>query len=206
MILSGETPKMTIRPYPATGYTRLPWKNGSGQTDEICLLPDGASRARFDIRVSSAPITAPGGFSAFPGVDRVITLIEGKELSLSFAEETVTLNPFVPFGFDSGLAPVGDPRDGPVRVLNMMADRARWKIAETRLLKGPACLDPSLGGSLFLVALAPASLAAGKERCDLAAFDSALVEGAAQIALPDADTARPGAIAYFLTPAEPQPA
>nr|WP_309504387.1 HutD family protein [uncultured Roseovarius sp.] len=191
---------MTIHPYPATGYTRLPWKNGSGETDEICLLPDDATREKFDIRVSSAPITSSGVFSTFPGVDRVITLIEGKALSLVFAEQTVTLTPFEPFSFDSGLAPLGDPGEGPVRVLNVMVNRARWIISETRILKGPARLDPSFGGFRFVFALAPMSLAAGDNQFNLAAYDSALVEGEAQINLPSTNTALAGGVVYFLDP------
>ncbi len=193
---------MTIRFYPAADYVRLPWKNGAGRTDEICLLPDGATRDRFEIRVSSAPITSRGRFSAFPGADRVITLIEGRELALEFERETVTLKPFQPCAFDTGLAPVGNPGGGAVRVVNMMANRAHWAIADTRVLTDDARLEPGPGGLIFVIALdGPCHVQSGKDKIALAAFDSALVEDIAELTIAGADGVTPRGIAYILTPA-----
>lgn len=193
---------MTTHPYPATGYTRLPWKNGSGQTDEICLLPDGASRERFEIRVSSAPILERGVFSSFPGADRVITLIEGQGLSLEFADETLTLAPFEPQRFDSRRAPMGTPQGGPVRVVNLMADRAHWSIDEARVLRGEERLDPGAGGRVFVIALNGAcAVAAGGAQIALDPFDSALVEGPATLSPARVDGTTARGIAYLLSPA-----
>lgn len=55
----------------------VPWKNGGGLTQEIVCWPPGAGMSEFQWRVSVASIDAGGPFSVFPGVDRVILLLEG---------------------------------------------------------------------------------------------------------------------------------
>lgn len=57
--------------------TPAPWKNGGGLTQEIICWPPGAGLSDFHWRVSVAGIHAGGPFSVFPGVDRVILLLEG---------------------------------------------------------------------------------------------------------------------------------
>ena len=54
------------------------WRNGAGETREICCFPP-ATRD-FHWRASIASIAANGEFSLFPGVERVITLLEGGEV------------------------------------------------------------------------------------------------------------------------------
>lgn len=135
---------LSSRPYPdsplhlaASEYVSLPWKAGRGTTEEICLLPESATREAFGLRISSAPILEPGVFSAFSGVDRVITLIEGPGLALEFGDRTVRLDPLCPYRFDSGLTPDGRPLGGAGRVVNVMAARSRWSIAAARVALGP---------------------------------------------------------------------
>ena len=54
------------------------WRNGAGETREICCFPP-ATRD-FHWRASIATIASNGEFSSFPGVDRVITLLDKCEL------------------------------------------------------------------------------------------------------------------------------
>lgn len=110
-------------------YQTLPWKTGTGSTDEVWLWPSQATRDEFSIRISRAPILSKGTFSSFPGADRIITLIEGDALSLTFEEDLQELRPFAPFLFDTGRAPIGDPYAGPVRVFNVMAKREDWRLS-----------------------------------------------------------------------------
>lgn len=56
------------------------WRNGGGETREIVSFPPGASE--FGWRASIATIAASGDFSRFPGIDRVITLIDGEPVAL----------------------------------------------------------------------------------------------------------------------------
>lgn len=57
------------------------WRNGGGETREIISWPQGT--AEFDWRASIATIAADGPFSAFPGIDRSITLLSGEGVHLS---------------------------------------------------------------------------------------------------------------------------
>lgn len=145
---------MAVRPLPATGYVALPWKNGTGVTEEVCLLPETATRDRFDLRVSRATIAAPGLFSAFPGVERTITLIEGEGLVLDFDGREVPLDRWQSHTFDSGLTPDGRPRGGPVRVLNVMAARTIWRVSPARVLTGALDLVVAPGALTVVFGLA----------------------------------------------------
>lgn len=78
------------------------WRNGAGETREICcFLP---RRGIFPRRASIASIASNGEFSAFPGVDRVITLLEGGEVTLDAGRAFChTLKHHQPYGFAGDL-------------------------------------------------------------------------------------------------------
>ncbi|MBV8665265.1 MAG: HutD family protein [Burkholderiaceae bacterium] len=61
-----------------------PWKNGGGVTRELACHPAGASFDDFAWRVSIADVNRSGPFSAFPGIDRIITLLDGDGMLLQF--------------------------------------------------------------------------------------------------------------------------
>lgn len=175
---------MTIRYLPATDYIAMPWKNGTGSTDEICLLPAGASRERFDLRVSRATISTPGVFSAFPGVERAITLIEGEGLALRFDDHTEELGIGRPYLFDSGLTPVGVPAGGPVRVVNVMAARNVWRLASARVLAAGTVLRPEPGGlDVVFAPLGSSGLSDPQAAVALAQGDCALLDAPGDLTL-----------------------
>jgi environmental stress-induced protein Ves len=77
-----------------------PWKNGGGVTREIAASPAGAGLETFDWRVSLADVAKGGPFSSFPGVDRVITVVEGPGMALTVDGVTYELaDRFRPFAF-----------------------------------------------------------------------------------------------------------
>lgn len=78
-----STPMLRL---PANERRRQPWKNGGGVTTEVCAFPAGSSIDDFQWRISLAEVTSAGPFSRFPGVDRVLTVLEG-ELELRFDGE-----------------------------------------------------------------------------------------------------------------------
>ena len=74
------------------------WRNGAGETREICCFPP-ATRD-FHWRASIASIAGNGEFSLFPGIERVITLLEGSEVTLeSQGAFSHTLRQHQPFSF-----------------------------------------------------------------------------------------------------------
>ena len=107
-------------------YKAVPWKNGGGVTNDVLLLPKGSTQDNFDIRLSLAPIVTEGAFSAFPGIDRHITLLSQQALSLVFGNDVRVLKRLEPMYFDSGLQPTSKLADGAVQVFNIMTRRGRW--------------------------------------------------------------------------------
>lgn len=121
-----------------------PWKNGGGLTREIVCQPEGASVQDFDWRVSLAQIAANGPFSAFPGIDRVITLLEGDGVRLGAANagpapeqpleqpldhrpnhqlDHLLDTPWAPFAFPGEVAIEARLLGGPCLDLNVMTRR-----------------------------------------------------------------------------------
>ena len=84
-----------------TELTATPWKNGGGVTRELACTPAGATFDDFLWRVSIADVNQSGPFSAFPGIDRIITLLDGDGMHLAFdngATHDLT-TPLTPYRF-----------------------------------------------------------------------------------------------------------
>ncbi|MDQ2140705.1 HutD family protein [Alcaligenaceae bacterium B3P038] len=128
--------------FDATTSATVPWRNGGGTTCELLTLAaaDGgngdvpAGDGAFDARVSLATIAQPGPFSAFPGIDRQITLIDGPGVRLTAengAFDHRLEQALVPFAFDGGMALDATwAKDSAgsgtaARVLNVMTRRGR---------------------------------------------------------------------------------
>ena len=95
-----------------------PWRNGGGQTRELLTWPETGD---WRLRISLADIEKDGPFSAFPGVTRWFTVVQGQGVVLRFGDRTETLGPgSAPLRFDGGAAPGCSLIDGPTRDLNLM--------------------------------------------------------------------------------------
>lgn len=94
-----------------------PWRNGSGVTREIAL---GGAATEPAWRLSIADVTAPGGFSAFPGMERTFTVIEGDVVELTVDGVARRLERFRPFRFDGGSTTSCALPTGACRALNVM--------------------------------------------------------------------------------------
>lgn len=139
-------------------HRRVPWKNGGGVTTELAVEP--APGGRFVWRVSIADVVEPGPFSAFPGYDRLIAVVEGDGMRLSVdgaaPVERRRLDPAFAF---PGEAPVWcEPTAGPIRDVNLMLDRASATGALTLLAgdtghraAGDVLLVHALAGALSVI-------------------------------------------------------
>lgn len=137
-----------------------PWKNGGGVTREIvCHVPD-AGTATFDWRVSIAHIAANGPFSLFPGVDRVITLLEGSGVRLRSSSDPSSRAVRIDHLLNSPLEPFSFPGDVPVEAellgsdchdFNVMTRRSSC-YAQVHVCRGAASLDAAPGGVLMATA------------------------------------------------------
>jgi hypothetical protein len=116
---------MHVRHLKPADYRAMPWKNGVGQTLEIALGPEGAGMDDFLWRLSIAQVAQSGPFSAFPGVDRTLTVLKGEGLKLDFSEgdDLVVDVPWRPASFDGGRPCQGRLIGGSVEDFNVMTRR-----------------------------------------------------------------------------------
>ncbi|GAA4093759.1 HutD family protein [Nocardioides kongjuensis] len=146
--MSTETSTTITR---AADLKQVPWRNGQGMTTEIAL---GGSPDDFTWRVSLAEVAQSGDFSAFPGIDRIIVLIEGPSMRLQLPGHTQVLRTDEPFAFDGGV-PVQCTVDQPTRDLNVMTRRgaARATLDVLVLVAGAPPLVVPASGTVVLVVL-----------------------------------------------------
>ncbi|MFE3836300.1 HutD/Ves family protein [Pseudogemmobacter sonorensis] len=120
--------------YPVRGRVFRPWKNGGGETAEIAVSPAGTGFDGFDWRVSTAWVASDGPFSSFPGIDRVLTVIEGGPMVLEIDASRITLDAGSPPLAFAGEAPVMALLTGPPLLdFNVMCRRPM----RARVEKGP---------------------------------------------------------------------
>lgn len=144
---------MTVHRFDRATLLATPWKNGGGVTREIVCQPPGAGMDRFDWRVSIAHIESSGPFSAFAGVDRVITLLEGAGVRLHSTDgafDHALDTPMVPFAF-AGEAPVtGTLLGGDCHDFNVMTRRSACR-AQVQVCRSAAELPSASAGLLMAV-------------------------------------------------------
>lgn len=130
-----------------------PWKNGGGVTWEVAISPDGAALDAFDWRLSIAEVASSGPFSSFPGIDRVLTVIEGEGLRLRVeGADPVTLGQSSPpLAFAGDAACIADLTAARIRDFNVMVRRAAHRAA-VRRVTGPIEIT-NTGGVLGALAL-----------------------------------------------------
>ncbi|MER6303917.1 HutD family protein [Kitasatospora sp. NPDC001539] len=167
MTTSGRIQLLRADERPAT-----PWLNGGGVTREVAGFPAGAGLDGFDWRVSLADVASAGPFSRFPGIDRVITLVEGAGMALTVdGGEQVIDAPFRPFAFAGDATTDCRLLGGPVVDFNVMTRRGRVE-ATVDLLGAPGPLAVPPAATVLLVCLAGSATLDGTE---LARFDAALL-------------------------------
>ena len=126
------------------------WRNGAGETREICCFPP-ATRD-FHWRASIASIAANGEFSLFPGVERVITLLEGGEVTLEESNTfTHTLKQHQPFTFAGDKVVKAKLTEGQMSMdFNIMTRRDVCQ-AKVRVADRPFTTFGSRGGVVFVI-------------------------------------------------------
>jgi len=97
----------------------VPWANSGGTTRVVAVdgEPDWAWR------LSIADIEAPGAFSSYPGVDRVLVQLSDRRLLLDLDGAVTELGRFGSVAFDGALPVSCEIPDGPTRDLNLMTRR-----------------------------------------------------------------------------------
>ncbi|MDQ0767474.1 environmental stress-induced protein Ves [Pseudarthrobacter defluvii] len=102
-----------------------PWRNGGGVTREIAR--QGSEDGGFDWRVSIADVAKAGDFSAFLGMERVLTVIDGELLLLTVDGAEHPLEKYRPYRFDGGAATTAKLPTGDIRDLNVITRTAAYR-------------------------------------------------------------------------------
>jgi environmental stress-induced protein Ves len=163
-----------------------PWKNGGGMTTELVTGGDRAGPDGWSWRISMADVAQDGPFSPFPGVDRLICVVEGEGMDLLFQDGMrLPLERDRVMAFPGDVPAQGRLREGPVRDFNLMANRARHRI-ELSIGHGVASTVRGLGpGEVMLIHALEGpcvvSLSGGKPET-LDPGVSLLLEGEARVA------------------------
>jgi uncharacterized protein len=169
---------MNARVLRATDYRRMRWKNGGGWTTELAAST-GAEVGDFDWRVSIAEIQSDGAFSAFPGCDRYIALLEGPGMELQFeSAEAIRLDHRLRFVRFSGEAKTyGRLLGGAVRDFNVIVRRdAIHAEVLHRPLVGPMVFLPEAATTWFVYLVAGQAMLKDAAGMQIEAGESLLLE------------------------------
>lgn len=163
----------------AEAFRAMPWRNGGGTTWEIACgrFPLGLEAA-WHWRFSLADIAAGGPFSAFPDVDRLLTLVSGAGIYLTIdgaPPRRLHAGEDIEFpgeaGVDCTLV------DGPTRDLNLMVDRRAARLVPAR---GESAMALGSGDIAVLYALEEVCLRSNAGPIVIAQGDALIGEGEAR--------------------------
>ena len=158
-----------LTPLPPESFRSKPWKNGGGVTLDIAdASRPGADPAGWEgmiWRLGRTAIVQPGPFSDLTGYERLQAVIVGSGLVLDGPDGEIDLRqPLRPVRYDGGISLVSRLENGPVEVVNLIADRALCTVDLVVPVAGEA--TPLSGGIHILYA--PGEAVRG--RCDRDVF------------------------------------
>lgn len=103
------------------------WANGGGVTRQIAAGPSSATGTNWDWRISIAEVAKAGPFSTMPGVDRIITVVEGDLIALTVDGAEQALEKYRPFRFSGDSETTASLPTGALKDLNLMTRRGAFK-------------------------------------------------------------------------------
>lgn len=114
-----------IRHLTPADYTTMAWANGKGSTIEM-LRAEEAGALKW--RISRASVVENGDFSAFPGIERNLTVLTGPGFDLVGGGLRIAARPLVPVSF---------PGDVPIRAEAVAAPSDDFNVMTARHLQRP---------------------------------------------------------------------
>ncbi|MEV7133541.1 HutD family protein [Arthrobacter sp. NPDC093128] len=176
-----------------------PWRNSGGVTRELASHPKAASAqdGAWDWRVSIAEVSKAGAFSAFPGMDRVLTVIDGELLLLTVDGAEHPLEKYRPFRFSGEAETASALPTGDIRDLNVITRNGAFKGYTSIIELSKKRAHPVFEGQLGILLQGQATVTPGTAG-DAAAAESGAAgsgEGDAPEATPD--SAEPETLARY---------
>jgi environmental stress-induced protein Ves len=145
-----------------------PWRNGGGVTRELASHSGGVSAGTaaseggaWDWRVSIADVTSAGDYSPFPGMERVLTVVEGELLLLAVDGTEHPLEKYRPFRFPGGAASSSALPTGNVRNLNVIAREGAFKAYTSIIELSKKRAHPVFEGQLGILLQGQATVSPG---------------------------------------------
>lgn len=132
----------------ARAVSPVRWKNGGGATRELAQKP---APEGFAWRLSLADVEANGAFSIFPGMSRILTVIEGDRLELHSPNETFDVPLGEPFHFSGETEIHSALRNGKICNFNVIFDPSLVEACVT-VETGPTRLNltPTIQGCIAI--------------------------------------------------------
>jgi environmental stress-induced protein Ves len=160
----------------------MAWANGLGRTVELYRRED--VMGNLLIRLSVADVVADGPFSSLPGIDRILTLIEGDGFDLDFAGAVppAPARLFRPVAFSGDWQTSAIHLRGPSRDFNLMTRRGAFAAEVEHLGPGTHTIGTADAALLALYVVAGnARLSAASTVGDLG--DLLLIEAENQLTM-----------------------
>ena len=136
-----------------------PWRNGGGVTRE--LASRSPVEGEWDWRVSIADVTKAGAYSAFPGMERLLTVVEGELLLLSVDGAEHPLEKYRPFRFPGGAESFSALPTGDIRNLNVITREGTFKAYTSIVELSKKRAHPVFEGQLGILLQGQASVTPG---------------------------------------------
>jgi uncharacterized protein len=152
-----------------------PWRNGGGVTRQLASQSgDGSAKdGSWDWRVSIADVSKAGDFSPFPGMERVLTVVEGELLLLTVDGAEQPLEKYRPFRFPGGAATQASLPTGDIRDLNVITRAGSFKGYTSIIELSKKRAQPIFEGSFGILLQGQATVTgAVKEPEPLARYDA----------------------------------
>jgi len=163
---------------------RVPWKNDGGTTAELAAFPEGAGFETFGWRVSMADVASDGPFSAFPGIDRTLVLVEGEGIELDVEGVTYRLDRTSPkLSFSGDDMTTGRLLSGPIRDLNVMTRRDQFRHRTRFVQSGVALLSEDTVTAFLVVLDGPFDVTLGSTIHSLQRLDTLALEATQELVL-----------------------
>jgi environmental stress-induced protein Ves len=102
-------------------YKKMRWKNGEGYTLEIARSI-GENLDEFEWRISMADVKSAGEFSKFNGMQRFLTVLEGRGISLNIDSELKYLHTLQSVSFSGESEVYCELLAGQIRDFNLIYD------------------------------------------------------------------------------------
>jgi hypothetical protein len=147
------------------------WKNGRGVTTELAIWPEGSALERGDFhwRAARARLAEAGPFSEFPGLERILIVIEGLGLLLDHGADAprAFLRAFEPYPFPGRWRTTAELPHGPIEDLSLLYRPEHVRVQAECLRLGERSVRAPIEGEAALLLMLEGTAAlrvTGEER------------------------------------------